>query len=105
VDQPGFRALLDMAATGRVAVKLSGLQKFSAAPPPYADALPFVRALIDAFGLQQCMWASDWPFLKAPQRLDVGPLVRAVQQLLPQADQRRQLWWDTPRRWLGFDAG
>jgi predicted TIM-barrel fold metal-dependent hydrolase len=105
VDQPGFRALLDMAATGRVAVKLSGLQKFSAAPPPYEDALPFVRALIDAFGLQQCMWASDWPFLKAPQRLDVGPLVRAVQQLLPQADQRRQLWWDTPRRWLGFDAG
>lgn len=102
VDQPGFRALLDLARTQRVAVKLSGLQKFSAEPPPHEDALPFVRSLIDAFGLEQCMWASDWPFLKAPQRLDVGPLVRAVERLLPEAAQRRQLWWDSPRRWLGW---
>jgi predicted TIM-barrel fold metal-dependent hydrolase len=104
LEQPGFQALLALARTGRAAVKLSGYQKFSAEPPPYGDAQPFVHALIDAFTLDACMWASDWPFLKATERLDVGPLLRAVERLLPDAADRRRLLWDTPRRWLGFDA-
>ena len=102
VDQPGFRALLALARSGRVAVKLSGLQKFSTLPPPHADVQPFVDALIEAFSLDNCLWATDWPFLKAPQRLDVGPLLRAVEQWLPRAQDRQRLFWDTPRRWLGF---
>ena len=102
VDQAGFQALLALARSGRVAVKLSGYQKFSALPPPYADTRPFIDALLEAFTLDACLWASDWPFLKAPQRLDVGPLLRQVERLLPQAADRRKLFWDTPRRWLGF---
>ena len=104
LEQPGFQAVLALARTGRAAVKLSGYQKFSAEPPPYGDAQPFVHALIDAFTLDACMWASDWPFLKATERLDVGPLLRAVERLLPDAADRRRLLWDTPCRWLGFDA-
>jgi predicted TIM-barrel fold metal-dependent hydrolase len=104
IEQPGFQTLLDLARTDRVAVKLSGLQKFSALPPPWEDARPFVEALIDAFTLDACLWASDWPFLRAPQRLDMGPLLRQVERLLPDAADRRKLLWDTPRRWLGFDG-
>mgnify|MGYP003433313866 FL=1 len=104
VGQPGFQALLAMARNGRTAVKLSGWQKFSSQPPPYDDTRPFVDALLDTFTLDGCLWASDWPFLKAPQRLDVGPLLRHVERLLPLAADRRQLFWDTPRRWLGFDG-
>lgn len=100
--QPGFQALLALARTGRVAVKLSGYQKFSLMPPPYEDAGDFVRALLDAFTPDACMWASDWPFLRAPVRLDVGPLLLQLERLVPSADDRRRIWWDTPRRWLGF---
>jgi predicted TIM-barrel fold metal-dependent hydrolase len=102
IEQPGFQALLALARTGRVAVKLSGYQKFSALPPPYEDTRPFVDALLNAFSLDACLWASDWPFLKAPQRLDVGPLLRLVERLLPDETDHRKLFWDTPRRWLGF---
>jgi predicted TIM-barrel fold metal-dependent hydrolase len=102
VDQPGFQALLQMARNGRTAVKLSGYQKFSSQPPPYDDTRPFIDALIEAFTLDNCLWASDWPFLKAPQRLDVGPLLRQVERLLPDETDRRKLFWDAPRRWLGF---
>ena len=102
VAQPGFQALLALARTGRVAVKLSGLQKFSALTPPFTDTRPFLDALLEAFTLEACLWASDWPFLRAPQRLDVGPLLRQVEQLLPAAADRQKLFWDTPRRWLGF---
>lgn len=102
VNQAGFQALLAMACNGRTAVKLSGYQKFSAQPPPHDDTRPFVDALLDAFTLDACLWASDWPFLKAPQRLDVGPLLRHLERLLPREADRRKLFWDTPRRWLGF---
>lgn len=102
VDQPGFQALLQWADTGRVAVKLSGYAKFSTEGPPHADAMPFLQALLDRYTLDACLWASDWPFLKAPQRQDVGVLLRTVEHLLPQAGDRQRLWWDTPRRWLGF---
>ena len=102
VAQPGFQALLAMASNGCPAVKLSGYQKFSRQAPPWHDARPFVDALLEAFTLDACLWASDWPFLKAPQRLDIGPLLLHVQRLLPDAADRRKLFWDTPRRWLGF---
>jgi predicted TIM-barrel fold metal-dependent hydrolase len=102
LDQPGFQALLALATTGRVAVKLSGYQKFSTRAAPWEDAHPFVRALLDAFGPAACMWASDWPFLKAPQRLDVGPLLRQFAALVPSTEERRKIWWETPRRWCGL---
>ncbi len=102
VEQPGFQALLGLARTGRVAVKLSGHQKFSALPPPYDDTRPYLDALLEAFTLDACLWASDWPFLRAPQRLDVGPLLRGIERLLPDLTDRRKLFWDTPRRWLAF---
>jgi predicted TIM-barrel fold metal-dependent hydrolase len=105
IEQPGFQAVLALPRSGRAAVKLSGYQKFSTEAPPYPDAHPYVRALLDAYGLEACVWASDWPFLKAPQRLDVGPLLRAVERLLPDPADRKKLWWDTPARWFGFNSG
>jgi predicted TIM-barrel fold metal-dependent hydrolase len=104
IAQPGFQALLALARTGRAAVKLSGYQKFSAAPPPYEDAQAFIRALLDAYTPDACLWASDWPFLKAPVHLDVGPLLKQLERLVPAAADRRRILWDTPRRWLRIEG-
>lgn len=103
VDQPGFAALLSLAETGRASVKISGLTKCSALPYPYPDAWPFVRALVDAYTPQNLMWASDWPFLRAPTRIDYGPLMTLFTQLLPDAAARQSVLWDTPRRLFGFE--
>jgi predicted TIM-barrel fold metal-dependent hydrolase len=102
--QPGFQALLALARTRRASVKLSGYGKFSRERHPFKDTRPFVRALIDAFTLDACVWASDWPFLKASERLDYGPLLKLVEDLLPDASDRRKLLWDTPRKLFGFGA-
>lgn len=102
VGQAGFQALLALAGDARVAVKLSGFQKFSAMPPPFADTRPFIEALLDRFTPDACVWASDWPFLRAPQRLDVGPLLHELAKWMPDEAGRRKLFWDTPRRLLGF---
>ena len=102
LDQPGFKALLRLAETGRVHVKLSGYAKFARLPYPFEDAWPFVRAIVDAFTLDRCMWASDWPYLRATQRQDYGPLVQLSEILFPDMVDRRTLLWDTPRRLFGF---
>jgi predicted TIM-barrel fold metal-dependent hydrolase len=100
--QPGFRALLRFAHTGRAFVKLSGYSKFSRNPHPHDDVRPYVEALLDAFTPDGCLWASDWPHLRAPERVDYGPLLTLVESLLPDADARRRVLWETPRRVLGF---
>lgn len=102
LDQPGFRALLELGATKRAFVKLSGLVKFSRKASPHEDAQPFVRALVEAFTLDYCLWASDWPFLRAPTRIDYGVLLDLLMTLFPDASDRRKLLWDTPRKLLGF---
>jgi predicted TIM-barrel fold metal-dependent hydrolase len=102
LEQPGFKALLDLAQTRRTYVKLSGYSKFARQAYPFKDAWPYVRALIDTFTLDACMWASDWPFLRAPDRQDFGPLLKLVETLLPDARDRRKLFWDTPKELFGF---
>jgi len=102
VDQPGFRAALELGRAGRASVKLSGYSKFSHEGFPYSDTRPYVDALIDAFTLDRCVWGSDWPFLRAEQHLDYGPLLKIVELHLPDAASRRKLFWDTPRKLFGF---
>jgi predicted TIM-barrel fold metal-dependent hydrolase len=102
LEAPGFRELLHVGRDGRAVVKLSGLVKFSRRPPPHEDTWPFVHALVDAFGPDRCVWASDWPFLRAPVRLDYGPLLAQLEELVPDPAARRQILWDTPRREFGF---
>ena len=101
-EQAGFAALMRIAKTSRVSVKLSGYSKFARRPYPFEDAWPYVRAIVEAFTLDRCMWASDWPYLRAPQRQDYGPLVGLAAILFPDAADRRKLFWDTPRRLFDF---
>jgi predicted TIM-barrel fold metal-dependent hydrolase len=99
----GFAALLRLADSGRATVKLSGFSKFSAEDFPFADTRIYTRALLNAFGPDHCIWASDWPFLKAPRRLDYGPLLQLFAQLVPDVQDRQMILWDTPRRLFGFE--
>jgi predicted TIM-barrel fold metal-dependent hydrolase len=102
LNDPAFSALLRLADTGRINVKISGYSKYAEVPYPFEDCRPYVRAIVDAFGIEHCMWASDWPFLRAGERQDYGPLVALAGRLFPDEKQRRALFWDTPNRLFGF---
>ena len=69
---------------------------------PHEDTWPYVRALVDAFSLEHCLWASDWPYLRAPSRVDYGVQLEFTQALFPDAGERRVLLWETPRHLFGF---
>jgi len=104
LTQPGFRALLALGRSGRAAIKLSGYAKFSRQAFPHADTWPYVQALVEAFTPDACVWGSDWPFLRAAERIDYGPLLKLVEQLFPDAAVRRKVLWETPRKLFGFGA-
>ncbi|MFM7332702.1 MAG: amidohydrolase family protein [Brachymonas sp.] len=73
--QSGFQTLLAWGRSSQTVVKLSGFAKFSENGLPLDDVRPVLEALAKNFGLQRCIWASDWPYLKAPYRLDYGPML------------------------------
>ena len=61
-DDPPFAnlpQLLDLARFANVHVKLCGLPALSSERFPYRDAESPLRAIIDAFGAERLMWASD----------------------------------------------
>jgi len=43
-------------------VKLSAFYALGKKKPPYKDMIPFTKRLIDAYGPQRLMWATDCPF-------------------------------------------
>lgn len=104
LSQPGFQALLEMGRSGTAAIKLSGAFRYSGQPWPYQDAEPFVEALVNAFTLDNCVWGSDWPFVRVPRRMDYGPVLGLLERWLPDAQDRQKVLWDTPSRWFGFTA-
>jgi predicted TIM-barrel fold metal-dependent hydrolase len=65
LDQPAFRALLELAPLPQVHVKLSGFHHWCRERYPYGDGLRYVEAAVRAFGADRCMWGSDFPHVLA----------------------------------------
>ena len=102
LQAPGVQALLALGRSGQAVVKISGYAKFSQQLFPFDDVDAHVAQLVQAFGLSRCIWASDWPYLKAPYRLDYGTLLkRAARSFQPH--ELQQLMWDNPQRLFQFD--
>ena len=99
--QAGFQSMLALGREGRAVVKISGYAKFSKAGFPYPDVRPFLDELVQNFGTQQCVWASDWPYLKAPFRLDYGPMLKVFESQFSKSD-REVMMWSAPNKHFGF---
>jgi predicted TIM-barrel fold metal-dependent hydrolase len=60
LNQPGFAALRQLLASGKVWIKLSAPYRASQQGPDFPDIMPLARALIDA-NPDHLVWGSDWP--------------------------------------------
>jgi predicted TIM-barrel fold metal-dependent hydrolase len=63
-----------------------------------------VQALLDTYTPQALVWGSDWPFLRAPERLDYAPLLTLLEHLVPSKVDRHCIWSVTPTRLFGFQC-
>jgi len=102
VADAGFQRFLELGRSGRAIAKLSGPFRFSNEKYPYEDTDPYFHAILGAFGVQGCVWGSDWPFVNFDERVDYGPQLRCLSRWLPAERDRRAVLWDTPARLFGF---
>jgi 2-pyrone-4,6-dicarboxylate lactonase len=103
LGQAGFRALLDLVQQDNIWVKVSGADRVSAAGPPFHDAVPFAKALVEATP-DRALWGTDWPHPNNPWKPDDADLVELLPLIAPDAAARRKLLVDNPARLFGFPS-
>ena len=65
-DEAQIENLLGLAALPKVHVKISHTWALSTQEYPWSDAQQLVRKVVQAFGAERCMFASDWPVCMMP---------------------------------------
>jgi predicted TIM-barrel fold metal-dependent hydrolase len=95
-----LRELIDL---GHVWVKLSGADRLSRTGAPFHDVVPFARALA-AHAPDRVLWGTDWPHVNLQGAMpDDGDLVDLIEQIVPDAANRRRLLVDNPVALFGFE--
>lgn len=74
----GLNEVLALAEIENLAIKITGSCTLSHEPFPYSDIWPHLERLFEAFGLQRCMWGTDWT--RAVELLDYEQGVEAFRQ-------------------------
>ena len=101
VDDPGFRHLLEMGATGRVWVKLSGAYRISAGDAGKSMAAAAEKLRL-AFGPEWLLWGSDWPHTQFEATANTATARHALVIWLPGPAERKVVLADTPARLFRF---
>ena len=116
IGQAGFQAVLRLAATRHVWVKLAGADRITRSGGRLRDAIPFMRALVDV-APERLVWGSDWPHIGFHARqqvgdesvlpyraLDAGELLDILIEAVPDAGLRRRILSVNPARLYGFET-
>jgi predicted TIM-barrel fold metal-dependent hydrolase len=102
VDSAGFRSVLELGRSGIAAVKLSAPFRLVSRPGAYGELDGFAAALLDAFGVDGCVWGSDWPFLAVPDAPRYGDLLAVPARWLADPTDRLRVLRHNPIRLFGF---
>ncbi len=103
LEQAPFKALLRLLDRPNLWCKVSGSERISRSEPPYSDALPFSRAIVERFG-DRVVWGTDWPhpnFRADPP--DDGDLFDLLPQIAGSGEALQALMVDNPTRLYGFE--
>jgi predicted TIM-barrel fold metal-dependent hydrolase len=100
LDQAPFRILLDLLERPNYWVKVSGAERISAEGPPFRDAVPFARRLIEA-APDRTLWGTDWPHPNVRWDPDEADLVDLLPAFGDAAALHRVLV-DNPAKLYGF---
>ncbi len=102
VDQVPFRVLLDLLQVENCWVKVCGSERVSATGPPFLDAVPFARALVEA-APDRVLWGTDWPHPNVGRFMpNDGDLVDLVPLIAPNDASRHKLLVENPARLYGW---
>ena len=101
LEQPAFRILLSTLRNENAWVKICGAERVSSAGPPFTDAVPFARALIEA-APERVLWGTDWPHPNVKWLPDDAALVDLFPLMVPEPALQKRILVDNPARLYGF---
>lgn len=102
LEQEPFRVLLSFMKNQNTWVKICGAERVSSKGPPFDDALPFARALIEA-APDRILWGTDWPHPNVGKHMpNDSDLVDLFARMAPTAELQRRILVDNPARLYGF---
>ena len=84
------------------AVKLTAPYRFLPDYPCVSGARPIVARIVDAFGIENCIWGSDWPHLNTAHRVTYQKQIEHLCEWFPDSGDRQRILWDNPARMFGF---
>lgn len=101
LDGKAFTALRRLLDRGNVWVKLSGVDRITKHGPPYRDALPFARNLVE-HAPERVVWGTDWPHPNHARVPNDGDLVDLVGEIAVTDELRRLMMVENPAKLFGF---
>jgi 2-pyrone-4,6-dicarboxylate lactonase len=99
VDHPDFQRFLNLMKTNaRVWSKVTCPERLTKAGPPYADVVPYAKAVVEAFP-DRVLWGTDWPHPNMKSHMpDDGALVDFIPLIAPTPDLQHKLLVENPQR-------
>ena len=101
LDQKPFKTLLGFMKHENAWVKICGAERVSSSGPPFTDAVPFARALVDA-APDRVLWGTDWPHPNVKWMPDDAALLELFPRMVPDPVLQKRILVDNPARLYGF---
>jgi len=101
LEQAPFRTLLNFLRNENAWVKICGAERVSSKGPPFTDAVPFGRALVEA-APERVLWGTDWPHPNVKWMPDDAALVDLFPLMAPEPALQQRILVDNPARLYGF---
>ena len=102
LQQEPFRTLIAALRNENTWVKVCGAERVSSKGPPFDDAVPFARALIEA-APDRILWGTDWPHPNVGKYMpNDGDLVDLFPLMAPEPELQYKILVDNPARLYGF---
>ncbi len=102
LDQLPFRTLIDlMTRDEKCWVKVCGCERVSSSGPPFHDAVPFARRIIET-APDRVIWGTDWPHPNVKAMPNDGDLVDLIPLFAPEPELQQKILVDNPALLFGF---
>ncbi|WP_038966267.1 amidohydrolase family protein, partial [Bradyrhizobium diazoefficiens] len=103
LDQLPFRILIElMQRDEKCWVKICGSERVSSAGPPFTDAVPFARKIVET-AVDRVIWGTDWPHPNVKVMPNDGDLVDLIPLFAPEPEVQQKILVDNPARLFEFD--
>ncbi|MDQ5848523.1 MAG: amidohydrolase family protein [Pseudomonadota bacterium] len=102
LEHKAFKVLLEFMKNENCWVKVCGAERVSSLGPPFTDAVPFARALIEA-APERVLWGTDWPHPNVGRHMpNDGDLVDLFALMAPEPEMQYKILVGNPARLYGF---